>query len=304
MLNSYPSIYNFGHAAISDLLKGDVIVEEKIDGSQFSFGLDSEGEVQCRSKGAQINMLAPEKMFQAGVEVVKSLKSRLSPGYTYRGEYLQKPKHNALAYDRTPKNHIILFDINFGVENYLTPMAKQVVASDFGLECVPEIFCGRIDSVEQFRTIIDRESCLGGQKIEGVVVKPFHYDLFGRDKKVLMGKFVSEAFREVHAATWDAEHKTKLPNDIIEILSAKYGTTARWSKAVIHAREAGTLTDSPKDIGALMAAAPQDTLEECATQIMDDLMDWAWPLLQRRMVRGLPDWYKEELLKRQFDKAA
>ncbi len=30
-LHSYPSIYNVGHSAIAELLKGEVIVEEKIE---------------------------------------------------------------------------------------------------------------------------------------------------------------------------------------------------------------------------------------------------------------------------------
>ena len=54
MINSYPSIYNLGHKAITDLLKGPVIVEEKIDGSQLSFRKDSEGSLHIRSKGATI----------------------------------------------------------------------------------------------------------------------------------------------------------------------------------------------------------------------------------------------------------
>jgi len=36
-LNSYPSIYNLGHHAIATLLDAPVLVEEKVDGSQFSF---------------------------------------------------------------------------------------------------------------------------------------------------------------------------------------------------------------------------------------------------------------------------
>ena len=41
-ISSYPKIYSLGHAAILDLLDGRVIVEEKVDGSQFSFGLFQE----------------------------------------------------------------------------------------------------------------------------------------------------------------------------------------------------------------------------------------------------------------------
>lgn len=300
MINSYPSIYNLGHAQIADLLKGPVIVEEKIDGSQFSFSKNEAGELSCRSKGAQINMVAPEGMFQNAVATVQALADRLRPGYTYRGEYLKSPKHNALAYDRIPAQHIILFDINSGLETYLSPVEKKACADELGLEMVPQLFCGLIEDVQQFRTLLDTPSVLGGQKIEGVVIKPLNYDQFGRDKKCLMGKFVSEAFREVHAQSWERDHKTKSSNDILAILSAKYGTCARWQKALIHLTEAGQIQQAPQDIGPLMKEVPEDVLKECEAEIKDDLFKWCWPQLRRMLNRGLPEWYKEELLKKQF----
>lgn len=301
MIHSYPSIYNLGHAAIADLLKGPVLVEEKIDGSQISFGLDGDGNVQLRSKGAQINVIAPEGMFAEAVKTVQALKPKLTPGLTYRGEYLRSPKHNALAYDRIPAQHIILFDVNPGLEQYLTSDEKREIAAALGLECVAELFRGIVEDVNQFRALLDTQSVLGGQKIEGVVIKPIGYDQFGRDKKCLMGKFVSEAFREVHAASWEAEHKTKSSADIIEILAAKYGTVARWNKALIHLKESGKIENAPRDIGQLMKEVPEDVEKECLQEIADDLMKWAWPQLRRRLTRGLPPWYKEELMKRQFE---
>ena len=108
--HSYPSIFALGHRALADLLLDPVIVEEKVDGSQFSFGLfervavcdePHETVLLCRSKGAQLNLVAPEKMFIRAVDVVKELP--LHTGWTYRAEYLAKPKHNALAYDRVPE---------------------------------------------------------------------------------------------------------------------------------------------------------------------------------------------------------
>ena len=190
MIHSYPSIYNLGHSAIADLLNGPVIVEEKIDGSQFSFSKSESGELSCRSKGAQINMLAPEGMFLAAVATVNEIAPLLRPGFTYRGEYLRSPHHNALTYSRIPSKHIILFDINPGNESYYGPIAKAAEAERIGLECVPVIHVGMVDDIQTFRAMLDRESVLGGQKIEGVVIKPQGYNLFGRDKKVLMGKFV------------------------------------------------------------------------------------------------------------------
>ena len=103
--HTYPKVYNMGHAAIRDLLLDEVIVEEKIDGSQFSFGLflnpeTGATELKVRSKGAVMITDAPEKMFAAAVETARSLP--LTVGLTYRAEYLLKPKHNTLCYNRTP----------------------------------------------------------------------------------------------------------------------------------------------------------------------------------------------------------
>lgn len=118
--HGYPKIYNLGHACIKELFLDEVIVEEKVDGSQFSFGIFN-GEIRCKSKGSPINLLLPEKMFIPGIEVVKRLKEegRLIEGYSYRAEYLGKSKHNALAYERIPNQHLIGFDINIGHETYL-----------------------------------------------------------------------------------------------------------------------------------------------------------------------------------------
>lgn len=305
---SYTSIYNLGHKAIADLFKGPVVIEEKVDGSQFSFGLiettPGEYEPRCRSKGAEINMIAPEGMFKAGVEFVKSIENLLVPGWVYRGEYLRSPKHNCLVYDRTPKNHIIIFDIMRGEEDYLSEFELISAASKLGLETVPLLFSGMVTDVTMLRSFLEHTSILGGQKIEGMVIKPKNRDLFGRDKKLLMGKFVSEAFKEVHANDWKKEHKTPTNNEIVSILAGMYATPARWAKALIHLREASLTEGSMRDIPALMAEVPADVLGECEAAIRDQLFDWAWPQLRRALTKGLPLWYKDVLAMDQFkDKA-
>lgn len=296
--HSYPSIYNMGHKAIEDLLKTPVYVEEKIDGSQFSFGKDREG-IRVRSKGAEMNVDAPEKMFTKAVETVKSLDGLLKEGWTYRAEYLAKPKHNTLVYSRIPKNHLVIFDINTEHEGYLPYEEKAKEAERLGLEIVPLLYQGIVLDIEQFRAFLDTESILGGQKIEGVVVKPVGYSLFGRDKKCLMGKFVSEAFKESHASAWKESNPTQ--NDILERLAGVYNSQARWMKAVQHLREQGKIEGSPRDIGTILKEIPEDVEKECAEEIKDKLFSWAWPHLRRMVSRGFPEWYKEQLLKMQFD---
>jgi hypothetical protein len=313
--HSYPSIFNMGHKAIQDLLKGEVNVEEKVDGSQFSFGVfEDKGEeispgmysgpygleLKVRSKGAVMNPEAPEHMFKGAVEHVKSIADKLHVGWTYRGECLAKPHHNALIYDRIPNGHVILFDINTGDSEFLSYEDKVAEAARLGLEVVPLLFSGIIPEIGTFRGFLDNVSILGGQKIEGVVVKPIGYDLYGRDKKVLMGKFVSEAFKEVHSKTWGENNPGM--GDIIQKIIAGLSTQARWQKALQHLREAGQIEDNVRDIGLLMREIPEDVKKECEDEIKEALFSYAWPHIKRGVARGCPEWYKDYLLRQQFER--
>lgn len=56
--HSYPKVYALGHRALAELLLDEVLVEEKIDGSQFSFGRFG-GDLKARSKGCQLNVDYP-----------------------------------------------------------------------------------------------------------------------------------------------------------------------------------------------------------------------------------------------------
>jgi hypothetical protein len=296
-MHSYGSIYTLGHRAVANLFDHPVVVEEKVDGSQFSWGI-FDGELICRSKGTD-QTHAPDKLFARAVEYVQSIRDRLVPGWTYRGEVLNSPKHNTLAYDRVPKNHIALFDVDTGEEAYISPPAKKKVAKHLGLEAVPMFRAGKIESVAQLREYMDRMSFLGGQKIEGVVVKSD--TLFGPDKKRLMAKHVSEAFKEVHTGEWRKDNPGRGGN--LDNIIAVYRTPARWQKAVQHLRENGVLQDAPQDIGPLLREVNADVLKEEAEAIRELLFKKFWPQLSRGITAGAPEWYKEELLKKQFEAA-
>jgi hypothetical protein len=297
--HSYPKIYNVGHAAVQDLFAQIVYVEEKIDGSQFSFGV-FDGVLKVRSKGVEMDAAAPEKMFSKAVATAKQLQPLLRDGWTYRAEYLSVPKHNTLAYDRVPEKHLIIFDINSGEEQYLTYEEKRREAERLGLEAVPLLQIGKISAASELNALMNRVSVLGGQKIEGLVIK--QYTLFGADKKMLFAKHVSEAFKELHAGDW----KERNPNggDIIERLVSELKTPARWEKAVQHLRERGALENTPRDIGYLLAEIKTDTLAECRKHIEDRLFDWAWAKVQRGIIAGVPEWYKQRLLQQQFETVA
>lgn len=294
--HSYPSVYALGHRYLAELFFDDVQVEEKIDGSQFSFGRFG-GELRARSKGKQLEIEYPEKMFSDAVGVVKTLD--LHDGWTYRAEYLQKPKHNTLTYNRIPVKHLIIFDINTSQETYLSYDEKITEAARIGLETVPFIFHGKINNADELLNFLEQESILGGTKIEGLVFKNYHR--FGQDKKALMGKYVTEAFKETN----DREFRKANPQsgDILEVLRETYKSEARWQKAVQHLRERGEITDTPKDIASLLREVHEDIKKECSDEIKAKLYSWAIGHVLRSSVGGLPEWYKDQLLKKQFEGA-
>lgn len=303
--HSYPSIYNLGHRAVKQLLNVPHYIEEKVDGSQFSFGNftipmgDGDMETRVRSKGAVMLIDAPEKMFSKATETVLRIRHLLHPDWTYRAEYLRTPSHNTLKYNRVPEGNLIIFDVSTEEEEWLSPYDKKVESNRIGLECVPVLSTG-VGSYEEIRALLDKESCLGGTKIEGVVVKQLGPNyLYGQDKKTLIGKFVSEAFKESHSQVWKESNPTK--KDIIERIISGLTTPQRWAKAVQHLREAGKLTDSPKDIPAIILEIQADTLKEEEDAIKDALFHHAKGEIERGIVRGAAEWYKEQLLKRQFE---
>lgn len=300
--SSPQSIYSIGHKLTKEIFNVPVSITEKVDGSFFGFGIyrDSEGlfELKVRSKGAVMVPDAPEALFRRAVAAVKEREHLLHPGWMYRGETLAKPKHNALAYDRVPKDNIILFDVLKDDEDYLTYEELVAEGARIGLEVVPQLYAGNIQSADELRRFLDTESILGGQKIEGIVVKPLS-PLYAPDKKLLFAKFVSEAFKEVHRKAWGESNPG--PKDVIQRLGEELCSPARWQKALIHLRERGLITDTPRDIGLLIKEVGPDIRKEEEERVKEELFKYAWPHIQRIAIRGIPTWYKDYLLKQSFE---
>lgn len=290
---SYPKIYNIGHAAVTDLFAGAVVVEEKVDGSQFRFGI-IDGKYRCWSKGKE-QTDAPDKMFEVAVEMTENLP--LHPDWIYCGEYLSRPKHNTLAYDRVPKNHIVIFDIFRHGQHYYCPADKALEASRLGFETVPLLLVDTVfTSVHDIVALLDTPSFLGGTLIEGFVVK--NYSQFTRDGKVMMGKFVSERFKEKNAKDYRLRNPAK--SEVIGALGDQLRTEARWDKAIQHLREGGVLQQSPRDIGPLIKEIQRDVHDEEKEHIQDVLFKHAWGTISRRVIAGFPEYYKKKLAEEAF----
>jgi len=290
---SYSDIQHVAHNAVKDMWTEHVEIQEKVDGSQISFMLNSNCELEMRSKGQQLFEGAPSsKMFQEAIDSIKERKDLLVPGQIWRGEYLQKPKHNSLMYRRIPKGHIVIFDIELSLGRFASPEVRSLMSSDIGYETVPTLFTGIWDlPLTELTRLLERESFLGGPNIEGIVVKCYNKWIGG---KPMMAKLVSEAFKEVHTKEWKKSNPTK--GDIIDQIINDYRTEARWRKAVQHKKEEGILTDSPQDIGPLLKEISVDILKEEEDTIKERLFKAYWPQISRGVSRGFPEFYKNYLL--------
>lgn len=288
MIESYGKVQHFGTRHVRDILNAPVFVQEKVDGSQLSFGL-VDGQLVIRSKNKQVHPECPD-MFGAAVAALEARAHMLKPGWVYRGEYLSKPRHNVLSYDRVPKGHVALFDAyNTDTHEEMDPAwGLPQVAEALSLEAVPCLHCGPITE-EEVRNLAKGDSFLGGPR-EGIVVK--RYDLRDPDKPntPLKAKIVTAMFKEKMTGRVQVSKGT-----VVEQVAAQFAVEARYRKAIQRLKEDGTFRDGVQDIGPAMKVLNEDLDAEYAEEIARALYLGLRKEITRRANAGFVDWYKSEL---------
>lgn len=299
-MRKFPKIRQPGHRENHGLFDGEVVVQEKVDGSNFSFWLDDNGELHCASRSQELNLSGDSGMFRPAVDYLLSrlehLQDACRAGIIFRCEYLQKPKHNVLAYGRLPTHHLALFDLDVipgypeltfrGERAFLEADAKYI-----GIDVVPELYRGPIrpETLKGwFSTWETTESFLGGQKIEGVVLKNYaHTNEHGH---ILQAKMVRAEFKEQHTHIKRLE-KTDPANEI----GQSFGGPARWRKAVQSLRDAGLVIGQMEDMPMLLRKVRVDVEEECVDEIKERLWKHYRKNVLGATTRGLGEWYQSYL---------
>lgn len=275
-------IYRLGadrsHARLHETVAGLVRVDEKIDGSQITFGV-FDGRLLIRSKGRDMSNDEPAGMFGAGLTAIRAVASRLPHGVTFHGEYLQKPKHNVLAYERVPRNHVVLFDA-VSAGQFVDPSSLAGLCETVGaFEPVQH----RYMHLSEVTPAAFQTSQLGGVP-EGVVIK----------HNGVAAKLVSVQFHEVKE---DKTTRTR-PNpqaDLAVTLANKYCPPARYIKAVQRLKENGQWHGDKRDIGLLRREVSADLEGECGSEIRDWLYENTRKALLRQALSPLTEWYEQYL---------
>jgi len=316
IFSSFPKIFTIGQPYINLIFDDEVEVTEKLDGSQFSFGVVN-GELLMRSKGCQLYSEVAEKMFKKGIDYVHGLyeSCRLKEGHIFYGEYFNFHRHNLICYDRIPKNGICIFGISaprignpscdvsiLTTKDFISSheeLTKEAALLD--LETVPLLYKGKIDSPDFLLKMVEKESFLGKSQMEGVVVKNYHrqFLLGGQPIPIMMGKYVREDFKEISKNSWSKENTNQ---GRWEMYKSQFSTTARWLKSIQHLKEKGELENSPRDIGKLMKEINVDI----ETEEKEGIKEHLWKEFGREVLRvaakGFPEFYKKYLLENSFIK--
>ncbi len=284
--HKYPKVYSLGTKETEGMLSGGCWVQEKLDGSQISFGVDMSGELHAYSRGGKIDLNTPQKLFAPAIAHLKTKQEYMIPGYVYRGECISSPRHNRITYDRMPKGFVVLWDVCNDYGAYIPPSMISRYADAIGVETANHYGYGVWDVGGLEEILFSCQSQLGGM-IEGVVLKS--YDEEGPPRTA---KFVSEKFKEV------VNVRPKVYGLDLSEIGSWYGTESRWLKAIQHLLESGELTDSPADIGPIIKEVHRDLLEECEREMKELVWAQAWPELRKHLVKGLAEWYKRLLFER------
>jgi hypothetical protein len=295
-ITSIPKIYTAGVRQNAEIFRGPVVVEEKYDGSQFTFGLVPDGDklslFRCRSKSTMIDPSAPGMFKQAYDTALRLMvEGKLVTGWTYCCEFISKLKHNVLQYNRVPDGFLVLYDVRKSATEFAGPTEKHLLALDLGLEPVKNIATGEFFSFEP--AWLTSDSSLGIPKVEGVVIKNYGVPHAERESWPMTAKVVNSDFKEKMACkprNPKAEH-----GESVQQITSALRTEPRWLKAIQHLRDAGQLTNDCKDIGPLVREIQRDILQEESEWIKQQLFDAYSAEISRGVVNGFAQYYKDIL---------
>lgn len=306
-MESYQKIQQSYHKEVQDIWKGHIVVEEKIDGSQFRIEIIKNGEILCGSHHQELNMV--DSMFKLGTDQAKEIFKYLPESMTGADkinvfcEYLSKPKQNTIAYERTPEKHLVVFDVMYD-DKYLNRESKEAFVRLYeGLEITPLLWEGEgKDFTDEIKAgLLSKPSYLGHQggydKVEGIVVKAYdnYYDV--NKYPYLQGhwlcvKIVNESFQEKNKV------ENPIAGDKMQKLKDSVNSEARWRKAVQHLREKGEIVDEMKDMAKLAPEVTKDLETEEKENIKEELWKLYGKSIIHNSIKGLPEWYKEQLMEK------
>lgn len=185
---------------IEELLSGEVIIEEKIDGANIGFSLDEQGEIQVQNRGAYLE------------QPYRGQFSRLN-GWLGQFGYLMKPNltenlivfgewcaaRHSLQYTHLP-DFFLLFDIyDTAEEKFWSVSRRNDWSQKIGIQTVPHIGQGHYSSESLQNLLHTTTSAYREGRPEGFVIRKD--DLLWNEAR---GKLVRSEFVQTIETHWSS----------------------------------------------------------------------------------------------------
>lgn len=232
----YLNISSLRDDDLPDFHVGDhIIVEEKIDGANFSFRYDAEKDQIC-SFSRRVELHAKNTLFGAWEWSQKLDKKKiaefLGSNLIMFAEWLAP---HTVKYPDEKYFNAYCFDImNAETEQYLPQEHVKKIVQDLGLSYVPVFYDGPFTSWEALEDLVGRTE-LGGEYGEGIVIKNMTRLNDPDENFQFYVKIVGEAFKEKKAiGGWgmkmlDHKHEKSVEKELTESVV----TTARVRKLIL-----------------------------------------------------------------------
>jgi ATP-dependent RNA circularization protein (DNA/RNA ligase family) len=175
---------------VEEVLSGEVIVEEKVDGANLGISLAPEGQLRIQNRGQYIEspFHGQFSRLQAWLEQHgPRLSDAIPQGIVVFGEWCAA-KHS-LSYDMLP-DWLLVFDVYDRAERrFWSSGRRNRLAARLGLATVPQIFRGETDLAALQQLLDVRMSTLRAGPMEGVIVRSESTDWCTRRAKLVRGDF-------------------------------------------------------------------------------------------------------------------
>jgi len=233
----YPKIYTLGsdeNREFFDFENDSIIIEEKVDGGNFSCWLDKDQLVHVGSRNRDLTEAEDHKIFakQRAYLAKKLENKKLDPDYIY---YLECMAQHTIKYDDNIPDMIgidirakrSMKDGEYGL--FLARERRCQLFDDIGIENVPLVWRGKVGELKklEINSLIPQSKYYKG-RAEGIVLKNY-CRLSRQGNHQLYAKVVIDEFKENNKAIFGCVRKK---NPDTEKIVEQYCTDARVKKQI------------------------------------------------------------------------
>jgi ATP-dependent RNA circularization protein (DNA/RNA ligase family) len=160
----------------TQLLAGDVVLEEKLDGANLGFSLSSEGDVLAQNRGQYLGepyagqfARLPDWLARHGEAIQIELMAHIQQDLILFGEWCAA--RHSLDYESLP-DWFLLFDVfERSSGQFWSSVRRNNLARQIGLKTVPQVHQGQV-SLAQIKTMLTRlNSQFRPGPVEGLVIR-------------------------------------------------------------------------------------------------------------------------------------